>query len=349
MRIKLSWQKRAIVMFVSAILILSIILTILAIREAEREKLLREREVLEEQQRCVTLLVDQVDALITDVEEKVGILLEGIQDQPDQANLKKAFVEFVMPPEMGGRFQSAEDRNHLYYQAFQGPVGMAIIQSPGYLEQTQLKGSSESFGKLWRQYLEELTEVDDPVVKFNSCVALMGRGHPRPGKGIPEAKRYCYKALEVLQKELKTPDEPFNDSTKQRIRGRMKSCLIMALIEENELASIWEEIYEPLIEKKDVDNLVLWDPGWRPKFYRTSIPDVARRYFQLLERIAVTLQTRKDDMQVRKTLNNVRDAQALIRKYFPQLEFAHKSTPLPVTILLKKEDWPGQRGFHGRC
>jgi signal transduction histidine kinase len=91
MRIKLSWQKRAIVIFVSAILILSIILFILAIREAEREKLLIEREMVEEQQRCAALLLDQVDALLSDIEEGVGILLGDIQDQPDQANLKKTF------------------------------------------------------------------------------------------------------------------------------------------------------------------------------------------------------------------------------------------------------------------
>ena len=91
MRIKLNWQKRAIVIFVSAILILSIILTILAIREAEREKLLREREILEEQQRCVAMILDQVDALLSDVEGRVGILLGDIQDHPDQANLKKTF------------------------------------------------------------------------------------------------------------------------------------------------------------------------------------------------------------------------------------------------------------------
>ena len=93
MWIKSSWQKRTIVIFVSAILILSIILFILAIREAEREKLLQEREMLEEQQRCVALLLDQVDALITDVEGRVGILLGDIQDQQDQAILKKAFQE----------------------------------------------------------------------------------------------------------------------------------------------------------------------------------------------------------------------------------------------------------------
>ncbi len=96
----MSWQKRAIVIFVSAILVLSIILTILAIREAEREKLLREREILDEQQRCVALFLDRLEALLSDVEGRVGILLGDIQDRPDPANLEKAFQETLEEEEL---------------------------------------------------------------------------------------------------------------------------------------------------------------------------------------------------------------------------------------------------------
>jgi len=102
MRIKLSWQKRAIVIFVSAILILSIILFILAIREAEREKLLIEREMVEEQQRCAALLLDQVDALLSDIEERVRVHLGNIQNQTDQSILRKAFQKALEEEELLG-------------------------------------------------------------------------------------------------------------------------------------------------------------------------------------------------------------------------------------------------------
>ncbi|MGB2764286.1 MAG: hypothetical protein WBC02_10120 [Candidatus Aminicenantaceae bacterium] len=64
LKIKFNWQKRAIILFASSILVLSIILTIFAIREAEREKLIREKERDEEQQRSIELIANQVNSII---------------------------------------------------------------------------------------------------------------------------------------------------------------------------------------------------------------------------------------------------------------------------------------------
>ena len=62
MKIKINWQRKAIMIFAGIIILLSIILTIFAVREAEREKLIREREIEELQQRCAELIIDQVKA-----------------------------------------------------------------------------------------------------------------------------------------------------------------------------------------------------------------------------------------------------------------------------------------------
>jgi len=67
-KITLNWQKRAIIIFAATILLLSAILTIFAIREAEREKLVREREIEEEQQRSAELIIDQVKAVMSEAE-----------------------------------------------------------------------------------------------------------------------------------------------------------------------------------------------------------------------------------------------------------------------------------------
>ena len=81
MKIKLNWQRRAIIIFAGTIFLLSIILTIFAVREAEREKLIRESEIEEEQQRSSILIIDQVKAIISEAEARIIRLVRGAQIQ----------------------------------------------------------------------------------------------------------------------------------------------------------------------------------------------------------------------------------------------------------------------------
>jgi signal transduction histidine kinase len=83
LKIKLNWQRKAIMIFAGIIILLSIILTIFAIREAEREKLIREREIEEQQEGSAELIIDQVKAFISEAEGRIIRLVQGyqIQDQ----------------------------------------------------------------------------------------------------------------------------------------------------------------------------------------------------------------------------------------------------------------------------
>jgi hypothetical protein len=260
-------------------------------------------------------------------------------DAPEElmANIRNTYAEFILPPEMGGQVQSVGQRSLLCDQLLLAQPGIHSLQA---FERSQLRGSGKRFQKLWRQYLKELVEVGDPLVRFFACLALA----VYENEDKPSANRYCYRALEILQEELRTPHNQFGDYTKRLIRADMKHCLANAGIDKNELVRIWEEIYEPLIRKGDVDNLVLWDPGWRPMVYHPPVAGAAQRYFQLLEKIAQVLQTNQDDKHVRKALNNIRDYQARIREQFPHLHLPQKLANLPVTMLLAREDWPEKKG-----
>jgi len=79
LKIKLDWQKRSLILFAVLILILSVILTVLAIREAEREKLVRQSEIDEEQQRVASLINDQVKENISKAEERILKLINHSQ------------------------------------------------------------------------------------------------------------------------------------------------------------------------------------------------------------------------------------------------------------------------------
>jgi hypothetical protein len=260
-------------------------------------------------------------------------------DVPEQLirNVRQTYTKLLMPPEMGGEVRPVSYRSMLCSQLLAKHSGIESLQP---LEWSLLRGSGECIQKLWRQYLKELFEVGDPLVRFYACLALAG--YEKEDK--PSAKKYRYRALEILQEELRTLHDPSGDYTKRRIRTDMKNCLTHAGIDKNELVRIWEEIYEPLIREGNVDNLVLWDPGWRPgMFYHPQVAEASQRYFQLLEKIAEVLQIRRHDKNVRKALNKIRDYQARIREKFPHLHLPQKLADLPVTMLLAKEDWPKKK------
>ena len=92
MKTKLDWQKRALILFAALILILSVILTVFAIREAEREKLLKQREVNEEQQRVAALIIDQVKEHISETEQRILMLLGQSKDRSDEDRLIDAAI-----------------------------------------------------------------------------------------------------------------------------------------------------------------------------------------------------------------------------------------------------------------
>lgn len=87
MKIILDWQKKAIIIFAAVVLIFSVILTVFAIREAEREKLLNQREINQEQQRIALSINDQVMENIRETEERVFRFLNLSQGQQDGSQL----------------------------------------------------------------------------------------------------------------------------------------------------------------------------------------------------------------------------------------------------------------------
>ncbi len=90
MTLKLNWQRRSVVILAGFTLVLGFILTTLAIREAEREKLARERDLEREQQRYASLLTGEIDSLFSEIEEKIATALEDAQTQQDIQKLSEA-------------------------------------------------------------------------------------------------------------------------------------------------------------------------------------------------------------------------------------------------------------------
>lgn len=145
MKTKLDWQKRALILFAALILILSVILTIFAIREAEREKILRQREINQEQQRTADAIVDQVRENISEAEKRILRLLGQSQDRFSEDTLS----------ETAGRIDENEPLvSDVFYIVDDGQIYFPLFK-PLYI----LSEKSEYLGEI-------PTEIEkDPLLK----------------------------------------------------------------------------------------------------------------------------------------------------------------------------------------
>jgi len=87
MNLKLDWQKKAIILFAAIVLIFSVILTVFAIREAERDKLVKQAEINQEQERIAASINDQVMETIREAEERSFKLLNLSQSEQNENQL----------------------------------------------------------------------------------------------------------------------------------------------------------------------------------------------------------------------------------------------------------------------
>ena len=100
MKISLNWQKKAIVIFAGIIIILSAILTTFAIREAQREKIFREREIAEDLRRSAELIIDQVHAIISEAEKRIDQMFPGECEQIQEIGLTEVCSKIMNEEEI---------------------------------------------------------------------------------------------------------------------------------------------------------------------------------------------------------------------------------------------------------
>ncbi|MCJ7588428.1 MAG: HAMP domain-containing histidine kinase [Candidatus Aminicenantes bacterium] len=91
---RLDWQKRAVILFAASLLILSVVLVFFAIREAEREKLLKEREIEGKQQRLVEGIDGRARTLIGEAENRV---LQAVKKNRSDAHPAQAAADLKGP------------------------------------------------------------------------------------------------------------------------------------------------------------------------------------------------------------------------------------------------------------
>jgi len=90
---RLDWQRRAVILFAASLLILSVVLVFFAVREAEREKLLKEREIEGARQRLVETIDGRARWLISEAENRVLEAVKKVRADAEPAQAAAVLKE----------------------------------------------------------------------------------------------------------------------------------------------------------------------------------------------------------------------------------------------------------------
>jgi hypothetical protein len=283
---------------------------------------------------------EQADDPVLNVRGRIH-LAWACSDNPEKvmAAVKERLNKAILPPEMGGEFASDDTRCLCCEQ----DLFMAADTRRFRSEETNLSGSTERFRTLWNAYVKELTESRDAIVKFFACATLALSVECASKHEDRELTTvYCRRAVDVLLNELHSPNEPLNDSMKERIRGTMTDCLSASPnLDAMEAVALWERIYSPLIEAGDAHNLALWNAGWKTGAYGGR--EDRQRYYELFTRVDEVYAKHDQDPQISR-------ARAILKNRLRNVRvLAGNPTPSPgdhkprVTMLLRRSDWPEEK------
>ena len=201
MKIKLSWQRKAIMIFAGIILLLSIILTIFAIRESEREKLIREREIEEQQQRCAELIIDQVKAVISEAEGRIIRLVQGHQIQAREKQLAEVCRRIAEGEEIITEIFLINEKGEVIFPLikplfFLPGEAREIKEKPIKIEPNPLLKTAETSEfkikdyplaiKSYKKLMDETSDKDHHAI-FLNCI---GRCYEKSGKHLKAIQTY---------------------------------------------------------------------------------------------------------------------------------------------------------------
>ena len=269
-------------------------------------------------------------------------------DEPNElmANIRASLGRVLLSPEMGGFIRSSEDRINLFRPVVVSPIEFICKTR---FRGTHLEGADEAFAGLLQDYLRGLSEVNDPLLSLK-CYAVLTRPDWNPAdlERTAERERYVQKAMKMYE-ELTAPDCPLSSSMKQRVCQAARDVLSPGWFVEGDQAELvgkFENILNTAIQRKAVDVLAWWNPGYGTVGMPLAMwhPDLVKRYFTLLERVAAALHVEQGKPHVASAVRNIREWQFNARATFPKLDLKAEQPALCATILLDAEDWPNRWG-----
>jgi hypothetical protein len=271
-------------------------------------------------------------------------------DIPEElvGNLKKDIVEFGFPPEMGGAINSESQRADFFDVLFRDMRNLAS------LGKTQFINAYGNFHELLVDYLTNLTNVNDSIVKVSARLALVQLStDTRSQIQNTQGKSESYKTIEILLDELKNFKETRGRQTKQLLLRRINDGInsVYMNISRYEITAIWEQTCNTLIDQNDITNIAYLNSGELPftRYSEATLRSVKQtqenirlflEYYLLLDRVTQVLQPAKNNPQANRALSHIKDFQAEIKQKFPDLDIINQQKHvISANIILTKQDW----------
>ncbi|MBN1975197.1 MAG: tetratricopeptide repeat protein [Sedimentisphaerales bacterium] len=274
-------------------------------------------------------------------------------DEPREllANVRRAFQEYVMPSELGGKIASTEQREYLLQQAFLSQINLVSY----HIERTHLKDNSDEFRELLRQYIFELGNIEDEMISssFKSFIKRENKNNIYlfNKEDIAQARSNRIEDAQKLLDKLLNSNEVLDSRSKKQIVLDIGSLLASRQRNDNvnEICMIWENLCNFLIKQKDIPNLI--EVGTHYPFPVTDLTpsEYSPWLYKLLGRISEVLQSQQVTQQVNTAITQIRDAQLKILKSFPELDRNYTRQNIPVTMLLTMKDWARNIPFSDRA
>ncbi len=157
MNLKLDWQKRAIILFAAIVLIFSVILTVFAIREAEREKLVKQREINQELERIAASINEQVVTSIRETEELSSRLLNSTKGNLNESELTNVASRIEENEDLVAEIFYVDRSERVIFPSFKPLYYLSIAseysnRSSAKIEENQLFKSAEAAEYKARNY-----------------------------------------------------------------------------------------------------------------------------------------------------------------------------------------------------
>ena len=270
-------------------------------------------------------------------------------DTPEEisVNIKKTYAEYILPMELGGIIQSDSERENVCKNLL---IKICEVLSTT-MDGTHLQNadSAKKLNTLLVQYLKELTEVDDTIVKIYGLYCLSQINFPNNDKD-----NYYFKALDIIKMKLTENSTNCPQYLKQMIIKLYQdppewiSLNSFKKKEDRNFGKIikyWEEIIGYFIDKNDINTLAELNPGWRPfhisyfNSYDFTTEDMESMY-SFFGKISQVLkkQSTINNKQITIAINNIKDFQLHIEEQFPEIKVTKKKV-VPVQMLLSKNNW----------
>jgi signal transduction histidine kinase/tetratricopeptide (TPR) repeat protein len=146
---KSNWRRRSILVLIVGTLVLGAVLTGLVIREVEREKLARERDLKREQQRFANLLTGEVDSLFSRVEERILSAIMSAQNHDDINELMDTCRLISSDDEVIGDIFLEREKNQYIYS----------LRNPGHIASERKRFAALNMKKIVARALFKKAEA----------------------------------------------------------------------------------------------------------------------------------------------------------------------------------------------